>query len=528
MTYSALEDTKMVHPAPRLMRGPPPSPPQSTDGDLASEVPQETADYPAIYGYQSTYGDAGQANDIYIPDQSDLSIVSRVHPTSLFAGANRVLSNLQNINASGYSQDVSLHHPVRHLSQFASDTWLKLPQIAQHGVQVNTPPDDGFIAGSVESIPAWPSRSRRATPSRARVHKEARQRKRTRLSKSKDTELEPELTGPLSEMTAHLTHIPLKDQEAYVNRSTEERHAEVEQSKKKKIPRAMNSFILYRSAYAERTKELFRHQNHQFVSKVAGRSWAMETTQVKSLYTRLAVIEKENQKLAFPDYRYTPSKKGSDSDRSRRTPSGSPALGHSSVYSSPEIDQYGFASGTSTPFDELTDHGLPDNGYFAPLHTSQPSYTSHPARPTSAMVFPEHQYMQPQFNPNVMAYHVQDVHSSSTLAGVPGGAHHELFQPQGPMATQGHFPGAPLQVNQVDPAILGLSNAQSDDDRKGWHTPDGVATYYPHGSYQIPSPSQYSHQTPGNSVVQAMSRDSDPSLTVPASAGTEFDGMFIP
>ncbi|GFG21417.1 hypothetical protein IFM5058_11036.1, partial [Aspergillus udagawae] len=62
-----------------------------------------------------------------------------------------------------------------------------------------------------------------------------------------------DLPGPLSELTQTMTHIPVRDMHTWVQRSIEERHQEV-LKRRGRIPRPMNSFMLYRSAYADRAK----------------------------------------------------------------------------------------------------------------------------------------------------------------------------------------------------------------------------------------------------------------------------------
>ncbi|KAL4861830.1 hypothetical protein BDV12DRAFT_207761 [Aspergillus spectabilis] len=494
MTYSPPGHKKILIPAARLMRGPPPSPPQSTDSDPASEVSQEAGDFQSMYGYQTAYRGAEQADDISFNDQSSVAMY---------------------INTTEYGQNVSLHHPM-----------------VPTGVQVNTPPDEGFVSGSLERTSPWQSPSRRPTPSRARVHKETRQRKRGKSSKFKETDLEIDLPAPLSVLTAHMTNIEVKDQEEHVNRPLERRLAEVK-NKNGKISRSSNSFILYRSAYAERCKEYFRHQNHQIVSKVAGISWAMETPEIKEKYTRFADIEKANQKLAFPEYKYVPKKKDAHSDRSRRAPSGSPALHHSSVYSSPEIDHYGYNSGhstASTPFDEIVDNGLPLNdGYFPASHTTHPPWpTSHPARPHSAMNLPSEpaQYIQPNqayVHPGIMGYKVEDLGGQpSTLAGLPGGAHQDLFQPQAQISTPEHFPDGPL-----DPQLLELHHSQADSDSKNWQI-SPANLYFPGNTLREPSHDPYTTSPSNQPVMHTLgARDYDPSqMSVPEAAGSDFDGLL--
>jgi hypothetical protein len=75
-----------------------------------------------------------------------------------------------------------------------------------------------------------------------------------------------------------------------------------------KVPRPMNSFMLYRSAYAERTKQWFMQNNHQHVSKISGRSWAMEPQEIRNQFDAWAKIERANHQVAFPNYKFSPSK----------------------------------------------------------------------------------------------------------------------------------------------------------------------------------------------------------------------------
>ena len=95
--------------------------------------------------------------------------------------------------------------------------------------------------------------------------------------------------------------------DAWVNRSAGTRHEEV-LKKKGKISRPMNSFMLYRSAYAERTKAWCSENNHQVVSSVSGESWPMEPAEVRNKYNELAKLERINHQAAHPDYKFSPSK----------------------------------------------------------------------------------------------------------------------------------------------------------------------------------------------------------------------------
>ncbi|KZZ87412.1 STE11-like transcription factor [Ascosphaera apis ARSEF 7405] len=119
----------------------------------------------------------------------------------------------------------------------------------------------------------------------------------------------PELSQPLSILTKHMTHVPLRDMEAHVHRPLEVRLQEVEK-KNGKIARPMNSFMLYRSAYAERTKEWCSKNNHQIVSSVSGQSWPQETPEIREKYENLAFAPNKNN--IAPKRKRTPELGDSD------------------------------------------------------------------------------------------------------------------------------------------------------------------------------------------------------------------------
>ncbi|KAF2120762.1 hypothetical protein BDV96DRAFT_484852 [Lophiotrema nucula] len=115
------------------------------------------------------------------------------------------------------------------------------------------------------------------------------------------------LTAPLSIMTKDMASIPVRNMEEWVNRSVEVRHQEVEK-RNGYVTRPMNSFMLYRSAYSERTKQWCSQNNHQIVSSVSGESWPMEPPEVRELYNEYAKIERINHQNAHPTYKFSPSK----------------------------------------------------------------------------------------------------------------------------------------------------------------------------------------------------------------------------
>ena len=141
----------------------------------------------------------------------------------------------------------------------------------------------------------------------------SRSRRSTKQAKG-DKPRTPKLSAPLSELTKDYDHIPIKDMDAWVNRPAETRRAEVEK-KNGYITRPMNSFMLYRSAFAERTKTWCLQNNHQVVSSVSGVSWPLEPKDIRDRYSEYAKIERENHQKAHPGYKFSPSKASSGRKR---------------------------------------------------------------------------------------------------------------------------------------------------------------------------------------------------------------------
>ncbi|KAI0204741.1 hypothetical protein F4808DRAFT_308492 [Astrocystis sublimbata] len=169
-------------------------------------------------------------------------------------------------------------------------------------------------------------------PSKARSKKRKRNSGEDGFAESGSTLL----AAPLSVLVNTLTSVTDTDIEAYVKRLPEERRHEVANSKTGKVKRPMNAFMLYRKAYQNRTKEWKRlddirrkeesaaaaaaggpegnskpekgHDNHQVISQVCGASWNMEPQELRDQYDEWAKIERNNHKLAFPDYKFAPAK----------------------------------------------------------------------------------------------------------------------------------------------------------------------------------------------------------------------------
>lgn len=137
----------------------------------------------------------------------------------------------------------------------------------------------------------------------------SRRDKKPKLDKSKT----PKLTAPLSVLTKDMS-VPLKDMDQWVNRSIDVRKQEVEK-RNGYVTRPMNSFMLYRSAYADRTKQWCLKNNHQVVSSVSGESWPMEPQEVRDQFNEWARIERANHAAAHPNYKFSPSKASSAKKR---------------------------------------------------------------------------------------------------------------------------------------------------------------------------------------------------------------------
>jgi len=106
-----------------------------------------------------------------------------------------------------------------------------------------------------------------------------------------------------------MVNVPIRDMQAWVNRPRVERIKETER-RNGYVTRPMNSFMLYRSAYSERTKVWCVGNNHQVVSSVSGESWPLEPPEVREFYNELAKIERINHQMAHPDYKFSPTKPG--------------------------------------------------------------------------------------------------------------------------------------------------------------------------------------------------------------------------
>ncbi|EXJ71689.1 uncharacterized protein A1O5_05497 [Cladophialophora psammophila CBS 110553] len=216
-------------------------------------------------------------------------------------------------------------------------------------VPSHTPPRNiGVLTRSGRTI-GTPSSPGGTESSRASLSPKSRKSLRKKAGNKKGG---PAVDQPLSILTKDYK-TPVRDMGLWVNRPVEERLAEVER-KKGYISRPMNSFMLYRSAYAERVKQFCKENNHQVVSQVTGASWPLEPKEVRDLYERYAIIERDNHAAAHPNYKFAPNKAGkrarNDDDVSESDPEWEGSV--KSSKRSRSARRFESRSASLTPFDD--------------------------------------------------------------------------------------------------------------------------------------------------------------------------------
>lgn len=268
----------------------------------------------------------------------------------------------------------------------------------------------------------------------------------------------PNLTQGLSILTSNMVDVPVRDMEAWVNRPLETRQKEAEQ-KRGNIARPMNSFMLYRSAYADRAKAWCEQTNHQIVSSVAGASWNLESETVHKFYDDLSKIERANHQLAHPNYKFSPAKPGASKKRKTEEEGLSDAdadwaathrikkrIGRDASYPArgapllPSNDQPGYLGHYHTdqywtsrpqphPYGTTPIHGIHHNFVDNMYPTSYYDPTPPPVQ--------HHRFQQPNLGPE--HGHLGGF-SSSGILGMPGAPIHELTD----IRSQAHTPAAPI------------------------------------------------------------------------------------
>lgn len=291
----------------------------------------------------------------------------------------------------------------------------------------------------------------------------------------------PKINAPLSELTKPFDHIPVRNMEEWVNRPVEVRLKEVEK-RNGYVTRPMNSFMLYRSAYADRTKLWCLQNNHQIVSSVSGESWPLEPPEVREQYNEYAKIERDNHQKAHPGYKFSPSK-AQGSGRKRKGTSDDEAEEPS------DLDDPDFGWGPPSqrkPKNRQSKRQTKEAGYPA-NSVLQHSFGGRPLKPRIAWNKSSYQatnpgkalpaamgnnelygqYYQTTIHPNLTApnMNIEDVRirktetpgmqfSNPPLIGLPGGHHYELLQQH----SQTGSPAPMEQQTQLDPQLLAYDN----------------------------------------------------------------------
>ena len=307
------------------------------------------------------------------------------------------------------------------------------------------------------------TRSGRTIPStndKSRVTKSLPKPKKPKANRS-DKAKTPKLTAPLSILTKDMT-VPVKDMEAWANRPVEVRRKEVEK-RGGYVTRPMNSFMLYRSAFAERTKQWCLQNNHQVVSSVSGESWPMEPEEVRERFNELAKLERINHQNAHPDYKFSPSKAGA----SRKRKSGD-SDDDDSDFDDPD---WGRSHGKSRPASSRKPREIS-------FETPQP-YTVHTGTSRSAWEFgiegqpmttqlsqpsAHQQYYGGAIEQNWQTQQVDHIRMATndlapfdhgqSLIGLPGGEHNELLEP--------HATAQLALEPQLDPTLLQFDQTHFD------------------------------------------------------------------
>jgi hypothetical protein len=338
--------------------------------------------------------------------------------------------------------------------------------------QVTTPPavyDESLVPMGSPAMMSPSPPSSRSPRSRGKGVSKGTATKQRRNRTRKDTD-GFKIEGAISKLTASFHNTPIKDMDAWVARSPQERRDEV-RKKNGKISRPMNSFMLYRSAYAERTKRLVGANNHQIVSKVAGMGWKHEPEEIRRKYQDLAKLERDNHAATHPEYKFSPKKDGSiNNRRDGSSPSYLPAhLVDEGGPSDMESDYGSTMSSMGRPqsFSHSRTQSFEDSFYNSSRDSSPfnghdpmmiPGYvhghwqnTSHP---TSLHGVQPHSLQGPSSYIEDVRFRApspnkQEIGYGSSLAGIPGAAHHELLQPQ---LSHG------LPMADMDPRLLSNGN----------------------------------------------------------------------
>lgn len=272
----------------------------STDELL--DIPEANLSYPVdgehLRYTDSTNGTPQQWWDLTQPMQTDQALPSSLDPLwhNVTVLVVTLADGLHIDCAFWYHQD-----PWQVAEQFCTDNNFEESFIQDLATHLESLRDESLCAQDGKA-----SRCEQHTTRQAKRQRTARKPKVPSKNAVDQSKL-PEITIPLSELAKQMD-TPVEDIAMWVRRSASERHSEVAPGQK--VPRPMNSFMLYRKAYAAVTKQWSANtKNNQIVSVVTGRSWRLESKELRAYFTVLAKAESDAHARVWPDYKYCPAQR---------------------------------------------------------------------------------------------------------------------------------------------------------------------------------------------------------------------------
>ncbi|KAI9683817.1 MAG: hypothetical protein M1829_004151 [Trizodia sp. TS-e1964] len=328
----------------------------------------------------------------------------------------------------------------------------------------------GRPIGDRTEVPDTPTERRAG---KGRVPKAPSKSKRNKGDKPKTDRL----SGPLSEVTDQFHHIPIRDMEVWVNRSMETRRKEVEK-RNGYVTRPMNSFMLYRSAYSDRTKVWCLQNNHQVVSSVSGESWPMEPPEIREKYNEYAKIERENHQKAHPGYKFSPSKSTSSAAKKRKQ------MEEEEMSEPSELDDLDYEYTRRTPKSRKQKKDAAERGN-SQFQTNRSSYLmTNPGRalPKAIAASNHGEYYQTTVYANGTRPGTEDL--KMRTAQIPRGLedyqHHSYIRRSGSPEILYHVhPAQLLEAERVDPALLAYDSNQAQYGNHGSWYPGSTVEHHP-------------------------------------------------
>ncbi|KAI5199415.1 hypothetical protein E4T39_06236 [Aureobasidium subglaciale] len=241
----------------------------------------------------------------------DLHVNAPSEPTNFHADTGLYDISGSSFNSFG-TQDMNQFGPAHMRPQ------MSMPPMSMFAPQYpcsdpyNYQPPPGFMLVPIsQSYPQQPI----MTPTSPVIIDEAPVPSKRRVARPKQPKQPPpELSASISVLTKGFS-APIKDMMAHASRSTATRHAEAKNAGK--ILRPYNRFMMYRAAYADRTKQFASVGSHQDVSRILGVSWKLESEDINEHFSKCAALDHGNHQKAFPDYRYAPTAHGARAGRTR-------------------------------------------------------------------------------------------------------------------------------------------------------------------------------------------------------------------